>query len=189
MPDRATLPKPTGDQGAAQFRADLTAYLNSLFLHELAELLGELPEATRVALMVELSERGPAWAKLRQDWPQLPRRSLREQLADRRADRRAAHRPPSPEVLQRWRAESARVADQLGQRLRTGAFAERRVAEALRAWASDRDLATKEHALERPSGDRQLEWRQVNVYHVRDGQLVEIWQHPFDFQRWNEFWS
>lgn len=38
-------------------------------------------------------------------------------------------------------------------------------------------------------GDRRLEWRQVNVYHVRDGQLVEIWQHPFDFQRWNEFWS
>jgi hypothetical protein len=34
-----------------------------------------------------LSERGPAWAKLPQDWPQLPRRSLREQLADRRASR------------------------------------------------------------------------------------------------------
>jgi hypothetical protein len=24
---------------------------------------------------------------------------------------------------------------------------------------------------------------------VRDGQIVEIWQHPFDFERWNEFWS
>jgi ketosteroid isomerase-like protein len=34
-----------------------------------------------------------------------------------------------------------------------------------------------------------LEWRHVNVYHVRDGQIVEIWQHPFDFERWNEFWS
>lgn len=34
-----------------------------------------------------------------------------------------------------------------------------------------------------------LEWRQVNVYHVRDGQIVEIWQHPFEFERWNEFWS
>jgi len=32
-------------------------------------------------------------------------------------------------------------------------------------------------------------WRHVNVYHVRDGQIVEIWQHPFDFERWNEFWS
>jgi ketosteroid isomerase-like protein len=34
-----------------------------------------------------------------------------------------------------------------------------------------------------------IEWRHVNVYHVRDGQIVEIWQHPFDFERWNEFWS
>jgi hypothetical protein len=40
MPDRPTLPEPTGDQGAAQFRADLAAYLDSLFLHELADLLG-----------------------------------------------------------------------------------------------------------------------------------------------------
>ena len=36
---------------------------------------------------------------------------------------------------------------------------------------------------------RMIEWRQVNVYHVRDGQIVELWQHPFDFERWNEFWS
>jgi uncharacterized protein len=34
-----------------------------------------------------------------------------------------------------------------------------------------------------------IEWRHVNVYHVRDGQIVEIWQHPFDFEHWNEFWS
>ncbi len=34
-----------------------------------------------------------------------------------------------------------------------------------------------------------LEWRHVNVYHVRDGKIVEVWQHPFDFERWNEFWS
>jgi hypothetical protein len=72
MPDRPTLPEPTGDQGDARFRADLAAYLNSLFLHELGDLLGELPEPTRVALMQELSERGPAWARLPEDWPQLP---------------------------------------------------------------------------------------------------------------------
>ena len=36
---------------------------------------------------------------------------------------------------------------------------------------------------------RTIQWRQVNVYHVRDGQIVELWQHPFDFERWNEFWS
>jgi uncharacterized protein len=34
-----------------------------------------------------------------------------------------------------------------------------------------------------------FEWRQVNVYHVRAGQIVEAWQHPFDIDGWNEFWS
>jgi hypothetical protein len=117
MPDRPTLLEPTSDQGGSRFRADLTAYLNSLFLHELADLLGELPEPTRVVLMHELSERGPAWAKLPQDWPQLPRRSLREQLADRRA----ARWPPSPEQLRRWRAEADRAADQISRQRRSGA--------------------------------------------------------------------
>jgi ketosteroid isomerase-like protein len=37
--------------------------------------------------------------------------------------------------------------------------------------------------------DRTFAWRQVNVYHISDGQLVEVWQHPFDFEAWNEFWS
>jgi hypothetical protein len=36
MPDKPTLPEPTSDQGQARFRADLTAYLNGLFVHELA---------------------------------------------------------------------------------------------------------------------------------------------------------
>jgi hypothetical protein len=51
MPDRPTLPEPASEQGEAGFRADLADYLNSLFIHELGELLGELPEPTRVALM------------------------------------------------------------------------------------------------------------------------------------------
>jgi hypothetical protein len=38
-------------------------------------------------------------------------------------------------------------------------------------------------------GGTTFEWRQVNVYHVRDGQIAEVWQHPFDAERWNEFWS
>jgi hypothetical protein len=150
MPDRPTLPEPTGDQGAAQFRADLAAYLDSLFLHELADLLGELPEPTRVALMHELSERGPAWAKLPEDWPQLPRRSLREQLADRRASRQR----PTPEQLRRWQAEADRAADQLAHKRRTGAVAERRVAEALRAWATSRHPAQERQQREEPPAGR-----------------------------------
>jgi ketosteroid isomerase-like protein len=27
---------------------------------------------------------------------------------------------------------------------------------------------------------RPVEWRHVNVYHIRDGKIVEVWQHPFD---------
>jgi hypothetical protein len=150
MPDRPSLYEPTGDQGAAQFRADLTAYLDSLFLHELAELLGELSEPTRVALMHELSECGPAWAKLPEDWPQLPRRSLRERLGDRRA----ARRRPVPEQLRRWQAEAERVADQLARQRRTGAVAERRVAEALRAWATSRDPAEQRQQREDPPAAR-----------------------------------
>ena len=33
MPDRPTLPEPTRDQGEARLRADLPAYLGSLFFH------------------------------------------------------------------------------------------------------------------------------------------------------------
>jgi hypothetical protein len=72
MPDRPILPEPTGDQGAAQIGTDLVTYLDSLLLHELADLLGELPEPTRMAPMHELSERGLAWARLPEDWPQPP---------------------------------------------------------------------------------------------------------------------
>jgi hypothetical protein len=167
MPDRPTLPEPTGDQGAARFRADLPAYLNILFLHELGDLLGELPEAARVALMYELSERGPAWARLPQDWPQIPRRTLREQLADRRA----ARRPPSPEQLRRWRAEADRAADQLSRQCRSGAVAERRVAEALRAWASSRDPAEQRQQREEPPPGRPpraRDWPGQDRRHGRD---------------------
>lgn len=34
-----------------------------------------------------------------------------------------------------------------------------------------------------------FEWRQVNVYHVAGGKIIELWQHPYDSDGWNEFWS
>jgi pimeloyl-ACP methyl ester carboxylesterase len=86
---------PDQPDGQARFRADLAAYLDSLSVHELAELLGELPSRRREplqldVLMVALNERLPDAYKL------LPpaghpgpgegrRRSLRELVADRRA--------------------------------------------------------------------------------------------------------
>ncbi len=45
------------------------------------DLLGQLLEPTRVALMHELSQRGPAWARLPEDWPQLPRAAALARLA------------------------------------------------------------------------------------------------------------
>jgi hypothetical protein len=62
----------------------------------LGDLLGELPEPTRVALMHELSERGPIWARLPDDWPQLPRRTLRQAVADRRGPPLSPVRPAPP---------------------------------------------------------------------------------------------
>jgi hypothetical protein len=167
MPDRPTLPEPAGDQGQVRFRADLAAYLDSLFVHELAELLGELPEPTRVALMHELSQRGPAWARLPEDWPQLPRRTLRQAVADRRS----ARRPLPPEQLRRWQAEADRVADQLVNKRCTGAVAERRVAEALRAWAISRDPAERQQRQDPAAGlppPRSRDWPGQDRNHGRD---------------------
>jgi hypothetical protein len=150
MPDRPTLPEPISDQGAAPFRADLAAYLDSMFLHEPAELLGELPEPTRVALLHELSERGPASARLPEDWPQLPRWSLRERLAARRS----ARRDPSPDQLRRWRPVADRAADQLGRHRCRRAVADQRVAEALQARATSRDPAQQHQQRKEPSPGR-----------------------------------
>lgn len=46
-------------------------------------------------------------------------------------------------------------------------------------------LASDDHAvgIYRMRVDRagqSVEWRHVNVYHLRDGKIVEVWQHPFD---------
>jgi hypothetical protein len=109
--------------GQQRFRADLVAYLDSLPVGELAELLGELPgirqEPLRLGvLMVALNERLPDAYKL------LPpaghpgpykgrRRSLREVVTDRRAARNAG--PPSSGLAE-WLAGRQRRADQHAER-------------------------------------------------------------------------
>ena len=93
--------------------------------------------------MVALNERLPDAYKLLP--PAGPgegrRRSLREVVADRRAARAAHHTGPPPPTLGEWHAERQRLADQHTDRARGGAVGERRVAEALRAQAADRDQA------------------------------------------------
>jgi hypothetical protein len=171
MPDRPTLPEPISDQGAARFRADLAAYLNSMFLHEPAELLGELPEPTRVALMHELSERGPAWGQAPRGLAAAP--ALVTAGAAGRPPVRPPVRPPapSPEQLRRWRAEADRAADQLGRHRRRGAVAEQRVAEALRARATSRDPAQQHQQRKEPSPGRPpraRDWPSQDCGHGRD---------------------
>ena len=67
MPDDPTRPdQPDGQQ---RFRADLLAYLDSLPVHELGELLGELPSSRQEplqvgVLIVALNERLPDAYKL-----------------------------------------------------------------------------------------------------------------------------
>lgn len=36
---------------------------------------------------------------------------------------------------------------------------------------------------------KEFKYSHVNVYHVRDGKVVEFWQHPGDVVAWNDFWS
>jgi ketosteroid isomerase-like protein len=38
-------------------------------------------------------------------------------------------------------------------------------------------------------GGREASWNHVNVYHVRDGKIVEFWHHPGDFVAVTEFFS
>ena len=111
--------------GAARFRADLVAYLDSLPLDQLADLLSELPNRQQPlglgVLMVALNERLPDAYKLLppagQPGPgEGPRRSLRELVADcqesgatsaeRDRDRQGQERDREPEddFSDSWRA-------------------------------------------------------------------------------------
>jgi hypothetical protein len=147
MPADPTHPDQLG--GEARFRADLVAYLDSLPIGELAELLGDLPRSRQEplglgVLMVALNERLPDAFKL------LPpaghpgpgeerRRSLREVVADRRAARTSRHPDAPASGLAEWLANRQRQAGLHTDRARAGAVAERRVAEALRTRATDQD--------------------------------------------------
>jgi hypothetical protein len=162
-----------GDQ---RFRADLIAYLDSLPIGELAELLGELPRSRQEplglgVLMIALNERLPDAYKL------LPpaghpglgegrRRSLRDVVADRRAARAAQHAGPPPPGLVAWLGDRQQQTGLHAERARAGAVGERRVAEALRARASDPDPAAgrqepgvppAERARDRPGQEHQRE--------------------------------
>jgi hypothetical protein len=137
-----------GDQ---RLRADLVAFLDSLPVGELAELLSELPRSRQQplglgVLMIALNERLPDSYKL------LPpaghpgpgegrRRSLREVVADRRAARTGRHPDAPASGLAGWLTDRQQQADLDAEPARAGAVGERRVAEALRTRASDPDPA------------------------------------------------
>jgi hypothetical protein len=151
--------------GEQRFRADLAAYLDSLPVRELAELLGELPGSRQQplglgVLMIALNERLPDAYKL------LPpaghpgpgegrRRSLREVVTDRRAARASRHPDAPASGLAEWLADRQRQADQHAERARAGAVGERRVAEALRTRASDPNPAAGRQEPGDPSADRE----------------------------------
>lgn len=37
--------------------------------------------------------------------------------------------------------------------------------------------------------DPSQEWRHVNVYHIRDGKIVEVWQNPFEQDVFDEIFG
>jgi hypothetical protein len=145
MPDRPTLPEPTGDQGEARFRADLAAYLNSLFLHELGKLLGELPEPTRVALMQELSERDPAWARLPRTGRSCPGAACASSWPTAVPPGGGPHLSSCAAGGPRPTGRPSSSAVSAGPR---GGRAPG--AEALRAWATSRDLVDRHQQREEP---------------------------------------
>jgi uncharacterized protein len=56
-------------------------------------------------------------------------------------------------------------------------------------------LVSEDHAVllmrlsaSRP-GKESLDARVVYVYHLRDGKLAELWTHPLDQARFNQFWG
>jgi ketosteroid isomerase-like protein len=55
-------------------------------------------------------------------------------------------------------------------------------------------LGSDEHAvgvytIKATRDGNQIEWRHVNVYHVRDEKLAEIFYTPHDYAEWDAFWS
>ena len=36
---------------------------------------------------------------------------------------------------------------------------------------------------------RTFTWRRVNVYHVRDGRIVEVWSNPFEQDEFDAFFA
>jgi hypothetical protein len=102
------------------------------------------------------------------------RRSLREVVADRRAARAADRAGPPPPDLAEWGAARQRLAGQHTDRARAGAVAERRVAEALRARATDFDPAAghQEHA--EPPGGRP-DWQGEERDRAREEDFGDSW--------------
>lgn len=55
-------------------------------------------------------------------------------------------------------------------------------------------LASDDHAvgiytMRVDCGDGSVEWRHVNVYHIREGKIVEVWQNPFEQDTFDAFFG
>jgi hypothetical protein len=171
--------------GQARFRAELAAYLDSLPVGELAELLGDLPSSREQpfqlgVLMIALNERLPDSFKL------LPpaghpgpgegrRRSLREVVTDRRAARTAQHAGPPSSGLAEWLADRQQQADLYAERARAGAVGERRVAEALRARAVDPDPAAGRQQPGDPAAERERDQQEQERDREPEDDFSDSW--------------
>jgi hypothetical protein len=100
---------------------------------------------------------------------------LREVGADRRAARTSRHADEPASGLAEWLADRQQQAEQLTDRRRAGAVGERRVAEALRAVATDRDPAGghQEHA--EPPGGRP-DWQGEERDSEREEDFGDSWR-------------
>jgi ketosteroid isomerase-like protein len=54
---------------------------------------------------------------------------------------------------------------------------------------ASRDHAAGVFAANAARDGRELQWRLINLYRIVDGKIAEVWQHPYEFGPWNDFWS
>lgn len=51
------------------------------------------------------------------------------------------------------------------------------------------DHAVGVYVMRLDAPERSFTWRHVNVYHVRDGKIVEVWSNPFEQDEFDAFFA
>jgi hypothetical protein len=103
------------------------------------------------------------------------RLTLRQVVADRRAARTSRYPDAPAPGLADWLADRQQQADQQAERARPGAVGERRVAEALRARATDPDSAAGRQEPGVPPAERERDWQDQEHQREPEDDFGDSW--------------